>query len=374
HIHHNPARSYGVVKIAHFDKQKKRIDLIVALNADKYGVEKNGGLIADKELERLFRQEPIPVSMSCLVSYDICSGCGHKARNIRERCTHVKCAKYGGCAENLGKTFRDGHTLHVLNPDPVFFDISYVIVPADRIAFSLGIVRDITTPIEKLSNDEAIERFYKSHTELKKQSDNTKAKNLVDRRIIDLIRKFSSLEQLMKPEITNDVLPFIKKVSYIPFDLQINNPQSFIANLYDNKQILHPQNFFEAVYPGLCGSHVAGNIDVSRCFTDLLKRASLEQDLLENPYFFCQSQVLHYKEMALLNQVKPFTSLAPEFIAKRATDACLHLSIKPMVKKANLEQNSTLAGEYALYLLGGILRGSYNWKQILPANQVWFVE
>lgn len=160
HRHNDPERSYGVVKYSSYNKKMRRIDLVVALNATKEAADRNGGLIADKELDLLYSGESLPVSMACRVSYDICSGCGNRARFRREYCTADKCVKYGGCQTNLGKVFEDGHILHVINPDPVFFDISYVTVPADRIAYTMGLLRmpSNTAPVKKSS---AITDLYK---------------------------------------------------------------------------------------------------------------------------------------------------------------------------------------------------------------------
>jgi len=118
----------------------RRIELLVALNSTKAAADRNGGLIADEEMEKLARGEDIPVSMACRVSHDVCSSCGNKAKNRSEYCGPEMC-KHGGCKDNLAKTFDDGHTLCVFNPDPNFFDISKVWRPADRIAYTLGMAK-----------------------------------------------------------------------------------------------------------------------------------------------------------------------------------------------------------------------------------------
>jgi hypothetical protein len=74
---------------------------------------------------------------NCKVAHDVCSGCGHQARTRAEYCHGAMC-KYGGLKDNIGRTFDDGHLLHALNPDAVWFDDSHVHKPADRIAWSLG--------------------------------------------------------------------------------------------------------------------------------------------------------------------------------------------------------------------------------------------
>lgn len=70
-----------------------------------------------------------------------CSGCGNKARSRAEYCTAPEeggSCERGGVKNNMTKVCEDGHVLHVLNPDPKFFDISYVPRPADRIAYAFG--------------------------------------------------------------------------------------------------------------------------------------------------------------------------------------------------------------------------------------------
>lgn len=81
------------------------------------------------------------ISHNCKVAFDECSGCGNHARNRTEYCGPDKCTKYGGLRDNLGKTFEDGHILRAFNPEPNFFDISLVNTPADRIAYTLGVIK-----------------------------------------------------------------------------------------------------------------------------------------------------------------------------------------------------------------------------------------
>jgi len=134
HKNKDPKESYGQVKASFYNEQMRRVELLVALNATKEAAAKYGGHVADKELDRLLSGKDLPVSMACKVAYDVCSGCGNKAKNRDEYCTEETC-KYGGCKNHLTKVAEDGHILHVDNPHPTFFDISSVFKPADRIAY-----------------------------------------------------------------------------------------------------------------------------------------------------------------------------------------------------------------------------------------------
>jgi hypothetical protein len=141
HLNKDPAKSYGVVKIAAYNEPMKRIELVCALNTSKEAAERNGGLIADKEMEKLARGDDIGVSMACKIPFDVCSGCGNKARTRAEYCDSVEnggMCKAGGLRHNLGRVLDDGHILHADNPNPTFFDISHVFRPADRIAYISG--------------------------------------------------------------------------------------------------------------------------------------------------------------------------------------------------------------------------------------------
>lgn len=134
HRNKDPRESYGVIKASAYNEDMRRVELLVVLNGSEKAAQRNGGKVADSELEKLASKEDIPVSMACRVPFDVCSGCGNKARSRDEYCTAETC-KYGGCRDNLTKIAEDGHILHVDNPDPLWFDISHVFRPADRIAY-----------------------------------------------------------------------------------------------------------------------------------------------------------------------------------------------------------------------------------------------
>jgi hypothetical protein len=138
HQNKDTAKSYGIIKMSAFNEAMKRIELLVALNATKEAADRNKGLVADKEIQKIASgNNDWGVSMACRVPFDVCSGCGNKAPSRAQYCKEASC-KYGGCYDNLTKVAEDGHVLHVDNPDPTWFDISDVYRPADRIAYVFG--------------------------------------------------------------------------------------------------------------------------------------------------------------------------------------------------------------------------------------------
>lgn len=188
HLNKNPAKSYGVVKLAAYNEPMHRIELICALNASKEAAERNGGLLADKEMEKLARGDDIGVSMACKIPFDVCSGCGNKARTRAEYCDSIEnggMCKAGGLKHNLGRVLADGHILHADNPDPTFFDISHVFRPADRIAYISGTLQ------------KAASAGILSGAELAEQLGVTAPLNF-DREIAASVRLQSQLESLEK--------------------------------------------------------------------------------------------------------------------------------------------------------------------------------
>lgn len=138
HQNKDESKSYGIIKMSAFNEAMKRIELLVALNGTKEAADRNKGLVADKEMQKIASGSgDWGVSMACRVPYDVCSGCGNKAPSRAQYCKEASC-KYGGCYNNLTKVAEDGHVLHVDNPEPTWFDISDVYRPADRIAYVFG--------------------------------------------------------------------------------------------------------------------------------------------------------------------------------------------------------------------------------------------
>jgi len=150
HANKDPQKSYGIVKHSDFNDEMKRIELLAVLNRTKEAAERNGGLIADEELEALHSGKDIPTSMACKVAYDVCAGCGNKAKNRTEYCSGEDeggMCKRGGVKNRMGAVHEDGFMNHVDNPQPHFFDWSRVFRGADRTSWADGILKAASTGI-----------------------------------------------------------------------------------------------------------------------------------------------------------------------------------------------------------------------------------
>lgn len=134
HKNKDPHKSYGTVKASAYNDAMHRIELFLTINGSKEAADRTNSLFDEELAEKAKANEDLGVSMACHIAYDVCSGCGNKAKSRAEYCESDTC-KYGGCKHNLTKVAADGHILHVDNPNPKFFDISRVVRPADRIAY-----------------------------------------------------------------------------------------------------------------------------------------------------------------------------------------------------------------------------------------------
>lgn len=147
HLNKNPAKSYGRVVASTFHEPMQRVELLVALNGNEKAAKVNGGLVADREMEKLAAGQPLAVSMACTVPFDKCSYCGNEAKTRADYCTSSDTGgscKAGGLMHKIGSLVEvDGklHQLHADNPDPSFFDISHVYRPADRTAYVSGLLK-----------------------------------------------------------------------------------------------------------------------------------------------------------------------------------------------------------------------------------------
>lgn len=119
HQNKDPKKAHGdVVKAAHNDVMN-RVELIIKVPNATWS----------SELEKMASGGDVAYSMSCKIPADYCSICGNRARTRREYCEHLK--------DNLGEITKSGHYTGAINDNMVYFDISQVVVPADRTAFGL---------------------------------------------------------------------------------------------------------------------------------------------------------------------------------------------------------------------------------------------
>lgn len=163
------------VSYLYFDKLSNIISLTDFINKDFNKFEhsyfpiifENYLLIAVKSVTLYSSATPVPVYNlsvdstetynayglavhNCKVAYDVCTICGTKRKHSHDpnQCDHIR--------NHLGQVFEDGKIACTLNPEPCFFDISFVGRPADRIAWSLKVASDEVVSSTKLAEKEQV--------------------------------------------------------------------------------------------------------------------------------------------------------------------------------------------------------------------------
>ena len=110
---------YGNIKAAAYNKSMRRIELVVGLDNDKCA----------EEIQTLSKGGQINVSMAAKVASDVCTWCGHEAKDERGRCEHIP--------SKIGELNKRGEMCGMDNVSPRWFELSIVGRPADRIGMSL---------------------------------------------------------------------------------------------------------------------------------------------------------------------------------------------------------------------------------------------
>ena len=118
HCNDDPNRSIGEkVKLASYNPRMDRVELVVFIDRNK-----------DPELcKQAENGEAIPVSMGVKVLYDVCSICGNAAKKKENYCEHLKYA--------MNQVLPDGRKVYAINKYPRFFDISFVLRPAEKASY-----------------------------------------------------------------------------------------------------------------------------------------------------------------------------------------------------------------------------------------------
>lgn len=113
HVNGDPAKSLGWIQTALWNPYMYRVELLLKVVNSK----------APEIIQKIADGNFPAVSMGCRVRWDVCTICGHRAPTRKQYCEHAKF--------KLRQVLADGRKVGVLNPSPVFFDISFVFRPAD---------------------------------------------------------------------------------------------------------------------------------------------------------------------------------------------------------------------------------------------------
>lgn len=142
HCNKDPARAYGDrVLLSAYHPGMHRVQLIVALHDSK----------CRDILDQVDNGEYPDVSMGCRVPYDQCSICGNRAKNRAQYCNDLR--------YRMNKILPDGRRVMAINWRPKFFDISFVLIGAEKASKVLLKVAHEQQQVP--SSAELGERYYK---------------------------------------------------------------------------------------------------------------------------------------------------------------------------------------------------------------------
>lgn len=346
HQNKNPDKSYGFVKFSDYNDNMHRIELLVVLNGNKKAASRNGGLVADEELNELEKKGNYPVSMSCFVSSDICSICGNKAKTRKEYCTGVDeggMCKGGGLKNNITAVLDDGRQVCAINPDPKFFDISRVRRGADRIAFALGQM--------KSANHGAISGAQLAETLGIKAPFNVLAEN---NPVFGILIKLSEKEsELEKSGVHPNNLSFVKNADVHNWDDHGSNFSHLFNALVKEKIILPVEAFLQLTGEQVKAAAVSKTVKnlLPGIYTRMIEENSIPED---NP-FEVEKVFPSLKAREWVIKKAADYSLEPEAVNKRIIQAALYTNVIPEVKGKSFVKVAGVAEElartYALYKL-----------------------
>ena len=120
----------GDVVFVALNPRMQRVELVTV--TDHELARKHGG---EDFITRIDNGEYPDVSMGCKVPFDVCSICGNVAKTRLDYCEHAKTM--------MNRILPDGRKVYVINTRPRFFDISYVLLGADRTGRVLGKVASV---------------------------------------------------------------------------------------------------------------------------------------------------------------------------------------------------------------------------------------
>lgn len=119
HQNTDPLKACGDVIKAFWNPQMHRVELLIGVD----------NAIAPDLVARISDGDYPAVSMGCRIKYDVCTICGHRAPTRKQYCEHLK--------YSMRQVTPSGLRAGALNPSPRFFDISWVVRPADQTGYML---------------------------------------------------------------------------------------------------------------------------------------------------------------------------------------------------------------------------------------------
>lgn len=327
---------FGNIKAAGYNKPMKRIELIVGLDIDK---------CADI-LDKQEKKGVTDWSMASKQAHDICTWCDHKAKTDADRCEHIP--------DKIGELNKTGELCGMDNPDPHWFEVSYVNRGADRIGLSLQ--KAAGDKVRPLLPSEYI-ALYPGY-----QSPSSTAlvlsKYAADKRRI--LNKLSEIEKHLNAigtELTKKINPThsaTEKIAGTELDsLRDTDPNKFFKLAAEKGIILSPDNFFNYVF----GSRIKQSAidDAKTHLQDLFTTLEKDAEVVNNELYDGQCLTINAaNEKKQVQKIAASHSLYKPYLDYRLAQHNPVGGVATISKKASDVYSLELAKQYASYKIAAL--------------------
>lgn len=336
HRHHKNKPSdpkFGNIKAAAYNKPMKRLELVVGLDIDKCA-----DILDEQEKKGVTNW-----SMASKQAHDICTWCKHKAFTDSDRCEHIP--------DKIGEINKQGEMCGMDNPDPKWFEISYVRRGADRIGLSLN----------KVAGDKVSALLPRDYLSLFPDFDMTNnvisiSKTAAGKRV--LVNKLADIEKhiagLGHKKIEN-LLPAGSTVKIAAEQMDLlrdTDPKRFFKVAATNGIILSPDNFFSFVF----GSRIkeATLKEIKSVLPGIFEKCANDPSVLNNETFDVPNYIVNDGvEKKALSTFNLSHSLFSPFVNHRLAEVVKVASYNPE-EPSRSEEVIALGKQYISYKLAAL--------------------
>lgn len=370
HKNKDPNAALGTVVKSAYNEHMGRVELLIHAHREK----------AAEHLEKYERDGEVSFSMACRIPFDVCTKCGSHRKNRKDpnACDHLKF--------EFGKFASDGTEIGTLNPDPIWFDISFVNRPADRIAWDLKKVASEDDPYMKWAQD--LESGLTVPDRFALTSASAVARHAHMKGIAAFEQKFAALEQgLTKAADSRDAYyATLKQAGASELsdatvtELRRYAPDQVFRSLAANGVVMSPTSFFKYAFGTDFGEYKDTMPDaIKACanvFSTLVKNAECQGVCNNDRYDITDGPQL---PVALMRQIKAASAIVgpdmqhraiyaiPRGLCKKAVDNSMGISF-------NTDHASrVLAEEYAAYKVAAVDAVLSRFTSITDTDSVYAV-
>jgi len=353
HVNKDPRKASGAIKIAKFNPDMDRTELVIEVDNDKWS----------DEIQKLASGKDLFFSMAARVPYDQCNNCGNKARSRSEYC---------GCMrKHAGKILDNGTRVFVHNPSPTWFDISGVRRPADKIAYVLGspgfdkcAAEDIISDNRVITGAELFEEFSTNIMYKKASAAEIPSQNYFTKlRVLDKLAAIEKKIELMAPSDDNMgclASAFKEDIDEDIEPLRAGDLQPEIFNKLSSKRVSLPlKTFLKLINADITDAEVS---DVGNFLPGIFSELNEDADDICNcgTYDPGGFNPLPQGILSMLPSIFQDASLASEPVMRRMNITIIRKLPAPKlrqgseihtIKSARQAEAKLLAREYASYKL-----------------------